>query len=265
MYRLKVVILVVSILMSALGCAHRIEPYDPFKIDAQGFCSKVKTIALVPVRIPNGVLEPETVKEQFEAAIKERLSRVGFYVLPSKAYRETEEKIARETGGYFDVKTGDLNEEKYKSVQDQTRKTLHATHRAEAFLYGTVRVVKVSFYGAMVSWHGTRENISKTGKRSEADKTGSVGALSLGLWIEDQEGKDLYDNWGGIQLLSKLEDKGKIFRNVKFISIPEEDILSDKARNENAVGIALGPLLYQKKKPLLESAEPTKAPAEKKP
>lgn len=259
MCRLKTIVVAAAILMTGIGCAHQpVKPYNPFKIDAWEFCNEVKTIALIPVRLPEGVLEPETVKAQFEAAIEEKLSEAGFRVLPSKAYRETEEGKARESGGYFDIKTGVLDEEKFKSIQDQTRKELRTTQSSDAFLHAAVRVVTASFYGGMVYWHGAVESISKTGKRAELNKRGTIGALSLGISIEDADGKDLYTKWGGIQLLSKIEDKGKILEKVKFIPVPEDEILSIKMRNAYAVEIALGNLLKEKKKHLRESAEPAK-------
>ena len=264
MCRLKAIILLMMIFLIGMGCAHSpVKPHDPFKIDAQQFYSRVKTIALVPVRLPGDVPECDAVKAQLEASIEERLRQAGFNVIPSKAYRETEEKKAREGGGYYDIKTGALDQEKFKSVEDQTRKEMHATLRTDAFLYGAVRVVPARFMGGTVHWHGTQESISKTGKQSEANRTGVVGALSLGIWIDDHEEKDLYAHWGGIQLLSKIEDKGKILASLRFSPIPEEEILSDKARNENAVGIALAPLLYQMQ--LQESPESSKAPTPKKP
>ncbi|MBM3303376.1 MAG: hypothetical protein FJY85_25945, partial [Deltaproteobacteria bacterium] len=163
MDKLKAIFVSMMVVMISMGCAPRraAEPYNPFKIDAVQFHSRVKTIALAPIRLPEGMPEAEAIKSQFEASIEKELRQAGYHVIPSRTYKEVEERKAREAGGYYDIKTGAPDEEKYKSVQQQVRKELHITHQAEGFLYSAVRIVPVRFMGGTVFWHGTQETISK--------------------------------------------------------------------------------------------------------
>ena len=66
---------------------------------------------------------------------------------------------------------------------------------------------------------------------------GTVGALSLNVRIEDVNGVLIYQNVGGIQVLSKVGF------GLKFAAVPRSDLLMNDERNAKPVEIAWTPLL----------------------
>jgi hypothetical protein len=100
-------------------------------------------------------------------------------------------------------------------------------------------VVKASFNGGHARWHGTAELVIPEGFLSTffmGDSQGTTSALSLFITIEDMNGVDLYAQAGGIQLLAKLTS-GR-----QFVSIPQNQLLTNADRNKAAVDIALSAL-----------------------
>jgi len=59
----------------------------------------------------------------------------------------------------------------------------------------------------------------------------------------DFDGREMYVNFGGVQVTSKL------YPGMKFVDIPPSEFLVDQARNIRAVNIALNPLLGQPSPP----------------
>jgi hypothetical protein len=237
------------ILFLGMNCTSRTLSYNPFKIAQEQFYRTTKTIALTPLQVPEGLGDRVSLNTQFESFVEANLRKGGFEVLRSRVYKEIWDAKAKQIGGYFDPRTGEVDKSKYESIVNYTKKELKAAYNVDALLYSGLRIVQVRFNGTWVSWHGVEERIILEGKKPEVIR-GNIAAVSFGVWIEDINGIESYVNFGGIQLLSKLDVSGTIFKNMKFVAVPEEEILSNQKRNEAAVEIALDPLM---KKPTSSS------------
>ena len=69
-----------------------------------------------------------------------------------------------------------------------------------------------------------------------SDLSGSVGALSLDVVMQDAKGAELYAGSGGIQLLAKIAGG-------RFVPYISESLLGDREQLTRAVFIVLGELL----------------------
>jgi hypothetical protein len=54
----------------------------------------------------------------------------------------------------------------------------------------------------------------------------------------DFQGSEMYENVGGIQVISKIS-------GMKIYDVPLHDLLTDETRNNRSIGIALNPLVGQ--------------------
>lgn len=220
----------------ASGCATTQPPYNPFKIPEAEFRDKIHTIALSPVILPDGLEEPDNVKEKFESLINAKLRGMGFTVVPSKEYSAVWKQMTEQLGGYFDPVTGKRDETKYKAVRTHSLREMNTKFKADAILHSIVRVVQARFSSNTARWDGVTENIQASGGTWKAllvgPQHGTIGALSLGVFIEDPNEVPMYSDAGGLQAVAKLS-------GTTFIPIPQAELFKDEVRNANAVNIAL--------------------------
>ena len=67
--------------------------------------------------------------------------------------------------------------------------------------------------------------------------SGRIPALSLSVWLTDIDGRALYHERGGIQLLGRVNIAGTL------VDVPRSELFANNERNANAVRLALDPLL----------------------
>ncbi len=251
MLRLRLIILLIILVGS--GCAVKQPPYNPFKIPEDQFRSKIKTVALSPVIVPDGLEKSDQVKAKFEALLDAKLRKMGFMVVPSKEYDAIWKKMMEKVGGFFDPVTGKRDDAKFKAVKSHMLREVNAKLKADAVLYSAIQVFPVQFNRNQASWHGTSESLVAGGSLQKFFSNqfhGTVSALSLGVDISDPNEVDMYVNWGGIQVLGRVS-------GWQVVKIPAEEILTNEERNAEAVELALDPL---EKQPEPQQA-PTSGPA----
>lgn len=237
--KLFLLVILMAFLFAA-GCATT-TPYNPFKVSQEEFYNKTKTIALIPVDLPKGLADPESVRGKFEALLEEKLHEGGFLTVPSKEYAEIWKRMTEQIGGYFDPVSGKRDESKFKTVWEHTYRELNTKFNINALLQPNIQVFKINWSGTTVRWHGTSESIISTGQFLldsvvGISRYGTVPALSLTVCIQDIHGVTEYLNSGGIQLLSKLS-------GAKFEQVPQHELFANEERNRDAVKIALEPLI----------------------
>lgn len=237
----EVFIITIIIGLIQLGCATTV--YNPFKIDQDKFFSKTTTVALLPITLPEGVEDPEPVKAKFESLIEAKLHEAGLSIVKSKETDAVWNQMKEQMGGFFDPITGKIDEEKKKSAKEHARRELNMKFNADAVLIPSIQIVNAQFDGGWAKWNGVQESIALGSPWSlsaflgmTGAYSGTVGALSLVVFMEDIDGVEMYFNAGGIQVLQKLSFG-------KFVSVPENEFFVNEERNSSAVNIALGPLV----------------------
>lgn len=242
--QLKSVYSVIALGILFTGCA--ITPtYDscqvcnPFKVERNEILSKVKTIAIVPIKIPSKMDRAPQIAERYESLITAELSQAGFKVVPSKEYAAVWDPMVKQIGGIFDPKTGQLDQNKFKTVRELSLREMASKKKVDAFLQAGFIVAKARWHGNTASWHGTTEAVTgKEGFLASLVAAGSAGTItgsSLLVIIADPNDKPYYANAGGIQLL--MQYKGD------FVSVPESELFVDPGKDAKAVKIALAPLV----------------------
>ena len=226
------------IVLTVSSCATT-TPYNPFKVPQSDIRSRVKVVALAPINLPLKIDDPEPVKTKFESLVTAKLLEGGFRIVPSSEYGAVWKQMTEKLGGFFNPITGKRDEEKFKAVREHTLREVAAKSKADALLEVGIVPVGVNFTSNRAAWHGTTENLVPGGAFTAyvlGGHNGTTTALSLGVALSDFHGVEMYDNAGGIQLLTKISAG-------QFVSVPRQELFADEERNRQAVNIALDPLI----------------------
>lgn len=232
LYQVLPAVLVLT--LAASGCASD----KAFNIERSLFIERIKTIAVTPVSIPDGLENPESIRTEFESLLATRIQEAGYAVVPSTDY-VTAVKHAAEEHGSVDSQ-GPV-------IREQTSKILNTKFAADAVLDADIRVVKAGWQDWIARWDGTSEKLKDyTEYVKDAFplafiglliiKSGTVPALSLVISIKDINTKqELYRKAGGIQVLAKLHGS-------EFVPVPRNELCSSKELNLEAIEIVVSPL-----------------------
>ncbi len=227
----------VALAVSLCACAATTAPYNPFKTPQAEIKNKVKVVALAPVSV--GVDNPDPVKAKFEALVTAKLQEGGFTVVPSTEYGAIWKQMTETLGGFFDPMTGKRDDQKFKTLRQHAMRELAAKTNADGLMEIAIVPVKVSFNIDHARWHGTDEYMRSGGAWAMffgPQTSGTTTGLSLYVDLSDINDVDMYINFGGIQLLSKLSGN-------QFYQISRQELFNDEERNHKAVDIALNPLI----------------------
>jgi hypothetical protein len=235
--------LVASLIMA--GCAPVV---DPFRISADEFRRRVKTVAVAHVIVPSNLGVDAATRTKFHPALEDKLRQAGFTVVPAQDVGEIREAKERELGGLFDPQTGKIDEAKLATLMTFVRSEVKTRFSADALLLSRVRTVTANFgyvplAGVRAKWDGATESL-ETGSFDKVVSprgSGKVDALSLLVNIEDLNGSSLFVHAGGIQVLSKLAPGAGQFGGNTFVPVPKNELLTDPERIQQAVSYALGP------------------------
>jgi len=229
--------------------AEKKKEYDPFRVPREEFRSSIKIIALRSPTLPDGVSRPDEVWAGFEPLITAELTRAGIGVVPAKEFDQLWKEGADSIGGLYDATTGKLDPAKQARLAElraSVGRALKEKFNADAVLFPQFRIVKAEFRGGRATWDGVKQTMTKGfwGAMAGGNTYGTIPAVSLIAFIDNDDGKDLFVNSGGLQVAVKLGGGGK------FEELPVDSLFADPERNATAVSEAL--------KGLAETPKPAK-------
>ena len=185
----------------------------------------IKTIALSPTRLPDGLENPVPVQDLFDSLLAGELGRAGLTVIPSTEAGAIWKRLMDSVQGFYSAITGERVEAKYRAVMDGTRHELTGRFHADAWLRPRIEVIPVDFEGGKARWDGASEGMG-------SGSSGTVPALSLVVSVSDTSGTDIYSGRGGIQVLSKGSK-----------NVSRDKLFKDSKRNLQALHFALDSLV----------------------
>lgn len=179
-----------------------------------------------------------------ETKLNTLLEKHGFSILPASLYNDTLASVAKQRGGYINTVTGNRDSAKYKAVRNETLNILHEKYNVTSMIMPQLRYRNASFGNYRAQWDGQEE----TYEQNNSDVTnflstllvntgGTAPALSLVVFVEDNNANQIYMGAGGIQLLAKVNDDNE------FENIPDEQIMGDPLKLDFAINESLRKLL----------------------
>jgi hypothetical protein len=227
-------------LLGLFGCTTALPPraeQNPFRVAKAEILGRIRTVALAPVSIPEGLDGPEGINLEIESLLEGTLREGGFAPVLPKAFGEAWKEAVDRVGGYFNPRSGEVDETRYREVRTLALRALKDSCGADGVLFPAIQVVEVEWKGGTVHWDGVSEHLISPGRQVLdtaliIQRTGRVSALSLALRLVDINGNEVYLKRGGLQLGARWDR-----------STGRSEGLTDRGRMERAVEIALGPLL----------------------
>jgi len=226
--------------------ANEPRPVDPVAIHAA-----LKTVGVLPMRVPSLIPNGEGVARRFEAAIEERLRAAGFQVVGAQAMRDIHARLGAELGGIYDPMTGATTREKVDEREQLVRAKYLESHPVDGFVRLAVAERSANSYSMTAEWDGVKENVTgqstmKSILNMSAGQLGNgvVPALSFVMVLEDLERKEIYSGIGGLQLLSYVR-MGWV---PKFYGVDPAYLLTDTARDVRAMQVVFERLTGVKSK-----------------
>lgn len=204
---------------------------DPFAVPRQLFFDSVETIVVTSTSVVGEVTIADSILTQFENVIEDKLRAAGLSVVPASEYAEIWDRIAGETGGFFDPYTGERDEESFQTAAGRLRTELVERFDPDAFLYPEIWEVEAPFSVGEAYWAGVTQSVTGGGGYS-----GDVLATTLLVAIQDTSGNELYTKEAGIQVLEYMLQG-------EFTRLNSEQLFGDSTFVPAAVSRALDPLL----------------------
>jgi hypothetical protein len=213
-------------------------PYDPFKTPAREVRDRVRTIAVAPLIARATVADREAARAQIEPLVTARLQAAGFAVVPSEAMKKRWRQAADDVGAVFDPVSGEVDKDRFKTVEAAVYRDLGSELHVDAVLYLTIDPVVVYLPGQTVAYCGTSKGellYWPTSAGALRDRATFAVVLCLNAGLSDLEGRTLY----GIRYgLEPVETYAEQTRAVK----PIAERLQDPGRIAQAVEQTVGPL-----------------------
>jgi len=235
------VLLACAAIATASACSKGVKKVevDPYLVPRSQVREGVSTIAVAPVRIPDGLPNNREIEAHFTALIEEKLHEGRFSILFPYEYASFWDEALAESGNPEDVASDDRDHAKIAAVTIQVLDRLGIAGAVQGVLVPTVKVVEAPFAAGKAEWDGTSQSI-KSGNLVRdflaGSPNGTVGALSLVVSLYNMDGDLLYEKGGGIQVLSLMEGKD-------FVLVPRNELFKDDDRIAKSVDIALHPLV----------------------
>lgn len=241
----------ISVAVSA-GCFLPPQPedrYDPFVAPTDTVLNLVGTIVVTPVVPPEGVSVSAAASEVITGAIETRLSEAGITVIPAAEYARIWDGIIRQLGGFFDPLTGEREEWKFQAARRELMRELQGRYQTQVLLYAELQVLEVYVEGGVAEWDGAEHDIRGEDEpiKSQYQDTfqqddlggsgdGVVSAVSLATAIDGPDGREIYRNFGGLEVVSR--------RQGAVVDVEGDFVLEAQGeRVVHAVDRALGPLV----------------------
>ncbi len=225
------------------------QPYDPFLVPADTVRSVVNTVIVTPAVPPEGVFVSAMAASRIDSVIEARLQQGGYSVVPAAEYSRIWDGILRQMGGFFDPITGQRDEEKFTTARKELLRELKGRFDTQVLLYAELQVVDASVDGGVASWDGVTHDIRGGGQpiRTEFYDTferdelggsadGVVSAITLMVAIDGPDDKELYRNFGGLEVLARR--RGSVGETEG-----DFELRAEVEHVVRAVNRALGPLI----------------------
>jgi hypothetical protein len=240
MSRRLIIVIPLAILLT--GCASRPQ-HNPFMVPRESFYEELRVVAMAPLRVPPDITEPGPVRSLFGGMLAAELRDAGLTVISPEETTVIWDSIQSAAGGTYDPVTGKADQAKAASIRLEFYRTMRDRYDANAVLFSAVGVVAAPLQGDVARWHGASQNAGRKRLLKALlgqGHSGTIPALSLFVNLSALDDADLYDNAGGIRVLSKIGPFGGVEE------LQRAEMFTDQEKNTHAVRLALYPLLGRK-------------------
>lgn len=216
--------------------------------------AQLKTVAIMPMVVPNDVPQRVEVQHRFELALEARFAAAGIQVIPASAMAELQAKVRTALGGFYDPQTGEPDKARAEMFDEHVWSEFRRLHPADAWVYSTVELRRAAAGGAWMEWDGVQESaIGSAEPMKDMFKApsaqGGLPAISLLVLVVRPDRQPLYGRYGGLQPMAYFGESSfaksmmMVPQQISMVQVDPESVLADPARDQRAIALALDPLL----------------------
>lgn len=223
MFRKIFSVVIVLSFLSACNSNHRV------KISKKEYVANHKSVLLTDLHLPKALSSKLAAKEYIEESVKTLFTDHGIVIHGPDVFNKEYDIQKRAVGGVYDPDTGEYDSKRGQLAEDRTLKVLQQKYGISSVLFYDVRVKGAKIDNFRAKWDGRSEvyeanNSDLTNFLSSLVSTthGTIGALSLTVFLHDMNNEEMYYGAGGLQLVNKIDDDDK------FIPVPVDTLLTDE-------------------------------------
>jgi hypothetical protein len=217
------------------------------EISKEQFEKKINSILVTPTQVNIAIGSKASISELFSKTIESNIEIAGYDVIGLKEHNN----IATKYNELLMINSDSLATYTqllwHDRVQNLVTDGLKIKYSSSIDAVCSSYIVKVvaNHSGGNAYWHGASESLISDGNIAgkalstlgNMNTSGTVSAVSLGLYISDKETNLLYKKYGGIQVMFK---RGLL---KPWINVPKDELFRYHYANTKAVQYALGELL----------------------
>jgi hypothetical protein len=231
-----------SFIIGLIACActsPSLHPYQTYLPSKTRFYSQVKSVACVPVTYDDSK-EAKELSDKVGRLIAAKLQKRNIKSIHHQQWATCWKAEMEKVGGIYDKITGEADKEKLETMWKECVRQMKIQHRVDAVVDPSLMVTSAVLTSDIARWHGVEVDTRSFGTRfwGGGSYSGRVPALSLLVTIYDPQGKKLFENAGGIEVLSDISGSGESAELV-----PKKQILKSWGKLSRAVDIAFEPLI----------------------
>jgi hypothetical protein len=221
----------------ALAPAALADDSSALRIPREKLLADHRRVALAMLAVGD-IGQRDAVRARYAELLRARLGALGFEVVPEADYDTAWREAERAAGGFYDPVTGQLDGLRFLATRVAVLQGLQEQHGVTAVIFPSISLRGANYLYGVVKWDGAEQVVSGSGSKFAArlgaggHYVGRMPALSLELRIENTAGSVLFEDYGGIQSLSRFE-------HGRFVDLPESQLFTEPARDEKAVELAL--------------------------
>jgi hypothetical protein len=214
---------------------------------------------LFPPLYPGKFAPPTEVAARMRDKIRTELVALGWEVVDAPGLAEAYGAAVQRAGGLWDPFTGRLDETKGPAAIRAAIEAQHIEPAVDGVLWARLDRVVAIQQMSDATWDGTSQNAMTLGpvikgasffggsSNAQAGES-TVNAVSLAVMLQDANGKPLYEQRGGIELVQQLslrrERRGtEINFRQDFADRAPSELFKDGPRLERAIDLALRELV----------------------
>lgn len=210
---------------------------DAPAVTREALVAQYPHLLLVPLQMAD-IPQRAAVQQRLATALQSKLTALGFTVVRADQY-DTLWKAERErVGGFFDPMTGRINAEKVRQSRVAVLASLSQGQSVQGVVYPSVAIRLAQFAQGEAQWDGVKERAfvakSAFGGFFNVAKTliGKLDATSLHIRIAGNDDATLFEDYGGMQLIEKVDHGSST-------AIPVAELFTDETKDSIAVDMAL--------------------------
>ena len=226
-----------------INCTYYL-PYHDYYIKKQSeFPQKVNFIAIAPVNSLTGF--PDFLinkKDVIDSLLVEYLTTNNYKVVSTKISEQIWSRVKKNMGGLYNPETGDLDTTKLNHLLSLYTKELSDSFMVDLIIFPSIVKRTAELVEQSLLWDGVRRDMIVVGSYTTLNSytfSGKTGGISIQSLIINTNGKIIFESFGGIEPILKVD------YSVDYHGLLKErgDLLENNEYLKDGIRISLHPII----------------------